>query len=302
MQEKELTLREKIDGPELQSARRHLQNFRDRVDTCLPSEYWQNLSQLKKEAVDTGDQLTAKAVWSLETAGRIQDHFISAFKLIRSEDCEKAWQQLDRCATELIFLDKHLSFDEENDEFGLEYIRVQTKQIQELYLLTWGASPAFIYKKVRCSICGAKITLRSECGHISGEIYDGEMCGSVVEGIEILHIALVENPAQKYSVFFPDGNDNDLLEPVKFLGRHLKTPWQRWSCYKETRRQYHPVFKDVGRNDSCPCGSERKYKRCCFGNEESFPHFQFTFEEGSATALPSLEVHRRRHIRPSDPS
>jgi uncharacterized protein len=25
--------------------------------------------------------------------------------------------------------------------------------------------------------------------------------------------------------------------------------------------------RDVGRNDSCPCGSGKKYKKCCLGAE-----------------------------------
>ena len=28
-------------------------------------------------------------------------------------------------------------------------------------------------------------------------------------------------------------------------------------------------FKDVGRNDPCPCGSGRKFKKCCLGKEEA---------------------------------
>jgi len=26
--------------------------------------------------------------------------------------------------------------------------------------------------------------------------------------------------------------------------------------------------KDIGRNDPCPCGSGKKYKRCCLGTQE----------------------------------
>ena len=26
--------------------------------------------------------------------------------------------------------------------------------------------------------------------------------------------------------------------------------------------------KDIGRNDSCPCGSGKKYKKCCLGKVE----------------------------------
>ena len=246
-----------------------------------------------------GDQLTAKAVWCLETIGRIQDHFITAFSQIKTGEYAEAWQELDRCETEISFLDSH--FSEMPGEFGVEHARIHTKQYQELYLLKWGFSPAFLQKDVRCSICDAKISLRTTCGHEVGEIYDGEMCGKVINDLEILHIALVDKPAQKYSVIFPNGNDDDRLALLQYLGRNLKSPWHRWSYYKEVRKQYHPVFKDVRRNDRCPCGSGRKYKRCCLGNEELFPHFQFSLEEQTATLQQSLEVvHPRRRIHLSD--
>jgi hypothetical protein len=38
------------------------------------------------------------------------------------------------------------------------------------------------------------------------------------------------------------------------------------------------LFKGVGRNDPCPCGSGRKFKKCCLGKSE--------FEFGGAGALP----------------
>jgi uncharacterized protein YecA (UPF0149 family) len=31
------------------------------------------------------------------------------------------------------------------------------------------------------------------------------------------------------------------------------------------RRPAFPVLRRVGRNEPCPCGSGRKYKRCCLG-------------------------------------
>jgi hypothetical protein len=41
--------------------------------------------------------------------------------------------------------------------------------------------------------------------------------------------------------------------------------------------------KKLGRNDPCPCGSGKKYKKCCLGNlrnEDSLPQ-KFRFESGS---------------------
>jgi len=35
------------------------------------------------------------------------------------------------------------------------------------------------------------------------------------------------------------------------------------SLYNEDNVQYVKESKDVGRNDPCPCGSGKKYKKCC---------------------------------------
>ena len=42
----------------------------------------------------------------------------------------------------------------------------------------------------------------------------------------------------------------------------------RWHCFKENQKPFVPKLsavgnKKVGRNDFCPCGSGKKYKKCC---------------------------------------
>ena len=132
-------------------------------------------------------------------------------------------------------------------------------------------SPEFLYKDVRCSICDAKVTLRSDCGHELNEIYNGEMCIRVVKGAEILGIGLVDNPVQKYSVIFPNGDDDDRFTRLKYVASALNSPWDAWDYRKEERRQYHPAFKNLGRNELCACGSGLKYKKCCINEERVFP-------------------------------
>ena len=42
--------------------------------------------------------------------------------------------------------------------------------------------------------------------------------------------------------------------------------WQRRAEADRARTQrLEDPFKGVGRNDPCPCGSGKKYKKCCFG-------------------------------------
>jgi uncharacterized protein YecA (UPF0149 family) len=43
--------------------------------------------------------------------------------------------------------------------------------------------------------------------------------------------------------------------------------WERWPQQAEVdpilSQPYENPFKGVGRNDPCPCGSGKKFKRCC---------------------------------------
>lgn len=45
------------------------------------------------------------------------------------------------------------------------------------------------------------------------------------------------------------------------------------------------IGRKIGRNDACPCGSGRKYKRCCMGHEEEREAIAATIDR---TALPLL--------------
>ena len=289
---KETTLCEAIDQPKLRMARDWLRNYRERPASPSLSEYQHLLAQLKSEAVSINDQLTAKAVWCLETIGRIQSLFETSFSDLVADEFKSAWDGLDRCEIEIHFLDRH--FTEENEEFGIEHVRIHTKQFQELYPFRWGISPAYLRTDIRCSICDARWTLRNRCLHKLGEIYDGEDCGRIIHELEILHIALVENPAQKYSVIFPDGNNDYRFGSVKYVVNGLRNPWASWSYHKEERRKHNPVFANVGRNYPCPCGSTLKYKHCCLKKEIVMPHFQVTFEEQPPKELPHLVIQTGR--------
>ena len=255
-----------------------LRDYRNRVDGILPDVFWQCLCKRKSTACANGDQQTAKMVWCLETSGRIQDHFVSAFLSILDGEFKSAWDELERCEVELSFLDRH--FSEEDDEFGMEHIRVHAGQLQELYPYTMGFSPGYVIEEMSCSICKEKFSLRSACGHRVGEIYDGEMCVREISKVKTLHISIVDNPAQKYSVIFPYGNNDRRLTLVRSVVDALKSPWHSWSYEKEERREYHPAYQGVEPDADCPCGSDLTYRSCCLNKETVFPHFQFSLEYG----------------------
>ena len=72
-----------LEHSSLRASRDHLQDYRSRTDGLIPSAYWEHLSQLKGEAVADDNQMMAKAIWCLETIGRIQVHFVSTVLLIQ---------------------------------------------------------------------------------------------------------------------------------------------------------------------------------------------------------------------------
>lgn len=60
-------------------------------------------------------------------------------------------------------------------------------------------------------------------------------------------------------------------EEIKKLRRNLRSVF--YERFKDMKVDPTPVQLDrkpprVGRNEPCPCGSNRKFKRCCFTGKE----------------------------------
>lgn len=164
-----------------------------------------------------------------------------AFNAICEGEFKESWDTLEKCENAIRGLDWH--FTEAENEFGIEYVRKHTKQFQELFPLKWGVSLGLLIKEARCSICDSKLTLRYECTHELGEIYDGEECLKVISDFELLHVALVDNPVQKVTMFFPDEDKNHIFDKIQEIAIFLGSPWRRWSSTREERRTHHPAFK-----------------------------------------------------------
>lgn len=244
--------------------------YETRTDHILPKEYWEELSYLKKNAVNSSDQLNAKVAWCFETIGEIQDKFVEIYIHFINGEFYKGWCLLERCGILIGFLDHH--FHENNHEFGIEHIRIHTKNFQSLFPYKYFISPEFISQH-RCSVCRELITPRNQCEHEVGEIYDGEMCHKVVENIEFLGAAIVNNPVQKYSVI---NHENCDYEPIKYLIKRLSSPWSTWTYTKSIKLV--PIYENIGRNELCLCGSGLKYKKCCLRKKREIEHFEIKFQ------------------------
>lgn len=275
----------------IESVRKYLSSVRQRPAEPKPENVKGFLAIAKAEAVRLGDQDRAKAIWCLETALRIQNLYLQAFSEMQAHKFYEAWCDLERAEIALDSLRRHDTTCWA--EYRLGFIEKHIERWQSIFPYKMFFSPEFIILEKSCSICGKTVTPRKTCGHIKGQIYDGEECLQRVTQKPI-GVSLVEKPFQKYSVAFltdpetgkpGDHYDYGILEYA--IGA-LRNPFDGWDVEHTKRIQPHSRFSHVGRNDPCPCGSRKKYKKCC-GPEEGVlcPHLEFHFEVPPPPGIPA---------------
>ncbi len=239
-----------------------------------------SLADLKRLAIQANDEAETKRLWCYEQALLIQNRYISAFNKMKDGEYYEGWCELEQIELNLNRLERHKSLLKA--DFHLSLIRIHTSRFQELFPYMVFGSPEIVIKKRVCSTCGQPRGLRSGCGHIVGEIYDGEDCFNIVEQCEFVGLALVQNPVQKYSVVFSerDNNNSPAYDLVRYCIERVASPFHGWSFIRTTSRHPHSLFKETGRNDKCPCESGLKYKKCCMPHPEGVlrPHVQFQFD------------------------
>jgi hypothetical protein len=150
------------------------------------------------------------------------------------------------------------------------------------------------HAKKSCSVCGRVVSIRNGCDHKKGEIYDGEMCVHKVEEARFLELSVVPNPVQKYSVMWlmKDGKQVDHYDysNVAYVIAGLRRPYDGWDLQRTMIREPHSQYRDVGRNDKCPCGSNKKYKKCCLTTEGVLkPHVRVMFEVEPPANVPNYK-------------
>ncbi len=241
------------------------------------------LKNIKAQAVQKNDQETAKQVWCYEKIANIQHTYLSAFSKMKEEGYYDAWCLLERVEIELNSLMRHYVVDGD-DIYQLKFIEKHTEQFQTLFPYKLFLSPAYLYIEKKCSICDKIVSIREPCGHKKGEIYNGEECLHVITKFEILEVSIVPNPVQKYSVLFlKDSETNEQIDHydyslVKYAIDGLRNPFDPWDVRWTKIRQPHSLFQHVDRNDKCPCGSGKKYRKCCLKKSGVLrPHVEFLF-------------------------
>jgi hypothetical protein len=107
-------------------------------------------------------------------------------------------------------------------------------------------------------------------------------------------MSYVEKPFQKYSVLFlgdpKTGKPYDHYDYgiVQYALSAIQDPFDGWDVVHTKRILPHSRFSYVGRNDRCPCGSGRKYKKCCGPGEGVLCHHEeFHFEVPPPPGIPA---------------
>jgi hypothetical protein len=169
----------------------------------------QKISEQKAFAVTAGNEQQAKTLWCLEETLEAQDLYLQAFAELTSHDFYRAWCNLEKAEIALHALAPHEL--EPPNRFRTDFIRNYVPKWQSLFPYKLFFSPEWLHLEKKCSICGAVVKPRTPCGHRPGEIYGGQLCLRVITDGQVLGVAYVENPVQKYSVLFM--NDPMILKP-----------------------------------------------------------------------------------------
>lgn len=240
--------------------------------------------------VRDGLQDDAKLLWIYQTVIEIHKLYRNAFKLLKDKSYYQAWCQLERIEITIHSLKKHFTYDK--NQYGLWNIEKAVKNLQVLYPYRLFGSSEILKKKKKCSVCDKEISIRNSCGHIVGQIYNGEMCHRIVTEAEILGISLVENPGNKYSVMFlKDEKTNEQIDQynydtIDYLFDQINTPYEIWNLEVSQRELKKEDYGNVGRNDPCTCNSGKKFKKCCMTKiGEKYPHYEFILTNPSSKTL-----------------
>lgn len=252
------------------------------------------LKKLKLQALADNDEQTAKLIWCYEQILNVQSNYLSVFLELKKGQYYQAWCTLERVEIGLNSLARHFT-QNSDDEFMLIFIEKHSEQFQKLFPYKWFISPAFIQLEKKCSICRKTISIREPCGHLKGEIYHGEECLHKITKAELLELSVVTNPVQKYSVLFmsdPDTKkevDHYDYSLMKYVIDGLNRPFNAWDVQWTKIRQPHSLFEHISKEDKCPCGSGKIYRKCCLKASGVLrPHVKILFHVPPPDNLPEI--------------
>ena len=266
------------------------------TSACHNSNFPDTLANVKATAIASNDESEAFQLWCAQTIDSIQRGFIAAFNNLKAGSFYEAWCQFERCEVEILSLKRHYPNTKE-DPHRISYIDQMICRWQALYPYKVFFSPELLKKRMECSICGARVSPRSHCGHEKSKIYRGEMCYHKVTEVDMLGISLVQDPVQRYSVaFLSTGKDGDPVDHydygnINFLVERLDSAFHGWNSHLTTRAISASELAHLNPAQPCPCLSGKNFGDCCNGKSEiTVPHLQFQLHVQPSKNLPANEL------------
>jgi len=264
--------------------------------SCHNSRFHNVIANAKMAAIERKDESEAFQIWCAQMIDSIQRSFIGAFNNLKVGLFYEAWCQFERCEIDILSLTRHYPHTEE-DPHRIAYIEEMICRWQALYPYKVFFSPELLKKRMECSICGARVSPRSDCGHEKSKIYLGEMCYHKVTEVEVLGISVVQNPVQRYSVaFLSAGKDGEPVDHynygnIKFIAERLDSAFHGWDSHLTTRTIVASEVAHLDPVQPCPCLSGKNFGDCCKGKGEiTVPHLQFQLYVQPSKNLPATEL------------
>ena len=256
----------------LSEIKKYLQNFH----LELNNEVLQELKKQKQSAIFNQEEALANELWCLIEVYNIQKNYLTMFQLLKSSKYEEAWRLME--IIDISMGNLRENFSDGMNSYNLTFINKIIKYYEKVFPNFVYTSREGIIKAEKCSICGKKVLLRGGCDHIPGKLYMGELCLREVTDYEIIGVAIVKHPLDKYALLKIEGQEYN-YQVLDYLMEKLDNPFRPW--YVEELKRKRQEFINIGRNEKCPCGSGKKYKKCCCDTSREYgSHYRITLLGG----------------------
>lgn len=236
-------------------------------------------NNIKEQSVINQEEEVANSTYVMKCYLKLLKEYASYWELLQSGEYRKSWGDLQNCIDNLIIVCK---FTENRSSFNLEHWEYHLGELEKLYPFKIFASSEMINHEEKCSICGREIA-DFECYHIPGNLYWGEMAYIEVGRVVFIAVALVKHPLDKRCVMEVQGDNRPEAEKFGLLNyfiENVENPFTMFELKEIPELYFNEKYRSNKRNDICPCGSGKKFKKCC-GKEkyESGIHYRIVLKD-----------------------
>lgn len=198
-----------------------------------------NWNLILHEFQDSNDP-QSNNVWAMISAIEVHQLYSLAFELLKKANYYMAWCTLERAELMIAAIMRN------NTELyeTVKDVSFQIQRIQSIYPYKAFASTEILIKEQKCSICDSVRSIRNDCGHRVGYVYNGELCANIVTNSELKSISIVTNPVHKYAVAFLNDGKGNLVDHYDYsvlsaLMKVWENPYKFWD-YQITTKDSHP--------------------------------------------------------------